>query len=273
MWLVQKSKKMTRFVVFYMISQVFIGQYIVNSVLLNGKEEIRIRDVLKVSVRSPKHEDGTDYRAPSSILAAVKSCYLQDDSICQIDDNVDNRFRSTITIDVEYTNNRMQMTGIGFSQKTIPSQDRIRRSLTERPIRIKVRVRRSGQVVIHKKKVNKTSKIELLETHNLKKTNGTNGKNTSGNRYVKLCKVGGVWVTCLGIYTPRPTTTCRKGFICLGNFTAAKFKIPDRNTVKKSSNRRRRHTDKFNIYFERTSQLTVKKCLKYFIAGLESTTS
>lgn len=151
----------------------FIGQCIVNSVLLNAKGKIRIRDVLKVSLHSPKHDDGTDYGRQSSILAAVKSCYMQDDSICQIDDNVDNRFRSTITIDVEYTNSRMQMTGIGFSQKTITNQDRIRRSLTERPIRIKVRVRRSGQVVIHKKKINKTSKKELQKTNNLKNSNGT----------------------------------------------------------------------------------------------------
>ncbi|XP_057309390.1 uncharacterized protein LOC130647523 [Hydractinia symbiolongicarpus] len=96
----------------------------------------------------------------------------------------------------------------------------------------KIRIRRPGKVLF--KHSGNGYKIENSTSLN-------NNNSTGGNRYYKQCLVNGKWVLCLGTWTPRPTTTCPPGFLCIGSITAGKKKLVFSKKSTKSPRRNDSH--------------------------------
>ncbi|XP_057309040.1 uncharacterized protein LOC130647267 [Hydractinia symbiolongicarpus] len=182
------------------------------------------------------------------ILIAITECTLKEGSICHIDNIIDWNFKCIITVSIEHSNNEIKIVGIGFSQKAIKKPSRRRRHIEDKLVDVKIRIRRSGK------------EKKSLTVHN----NLSGNMIASANRFIRKCWVGGQFVTCFGLWTPRPTTTCSKGFICIGHFTAAKklfllkrsFKRQDKTKNRNIIRKRRSFpyasstTTAFNVVFD-----------------------
>ncbi|XP_057308796.1 uncharacterized protein LOC130647084 isoform X2 [Hydractinia symbiolongicarpus] len=219
---------------------------------------------IRVTIQSEDDLDLSNHI--SKLIEGITDCLSDKRSICQIKDVLDTKFNSKVILNIEQVKNRMVIAGIGFSQRRINMRRRERRSPKVGNLRVKIRVRRSGVVLMRKSKQNAT----------ITSNSTGDGRNTSGNRMIKKCLIDGKWMKCLGPWTPRPTTTCIKGFRCIASVTAVKKSriLPPTVLIGKKKGapgkRTRRTIRIINVNAKRFSHFTVKKSLKHITTQLKS---
>lgn len=101
----------------------------------------------------------------SKLIEVITDCLLDKRSICQIKDVLDTKFNSKITLNIEQVKDRMLIAGIGFSQRRISMRRRERRSPNDGNLRVKIRVRRSGVVLMRKGKQNVTTNLTITSNN------------------------------------------------------------------------------------------------------------
>ncbi|XP_057308927.1 uncharacterized protein LOC130647181 [Hydractinia symbiolongicarpus] len=262
----------TRVILLMAVSQVVQGEKIYSLVPFNTANAATNKDFFQVVLQSDN--DGYEFSSTDfkSILFAMSDCNLQEGSICHTNKVINWKLKNKITIIIDQNKHNMKVAGIGFSQKAPKKQRRRRRRSTkDRLVHVKIRIRRSGEVLFK----NGGGSYRNKTFTSLNNNNSTGGRNTSGNGYYKRCLVNGVWVLCLGTWTPRPTTTCPTGFTCYGRVTGVKKKVV---LSKKSSNQPGKNDSHKNQKIMRKRRsfrpalpaLTVKQTLTHLTVGLKS---